>query len=92
MSTKADYTPEEWQVLYTAPPMVGLAIAAASPNGPIGVLKEMFSVGMAIAEILQKGSSNQLISALVDDMKQRGTSPEKPQMGTQHSPTALATW
>jgi hypothetical protein len=79
MSTKADYTPEEWQALYTAAPMVGLAVAASSPNGPIGVMKEMFSVGMAIGEILQKGSSNQLISSLVDDIRQRGTSPEKPQ-------------
>jgi hypothetical protein len=79
MTTKSDYTAEEWQTIFTAAPMVGLAVTAASPNGPFGVMKEMFSVGMAIGDTLQKGTSNPLISALIEDMKARGTKPDRPQ-------------
>jgi hypothetical protein len=38
----------------------------------------MFSVGMALAEVLKKGSDNSLVKALVDDMQARGTKPEQP--------------
>lgn len=79
MSTKATYTKEEWQLIFTSPSMVGLAVTAASPNGPFGVLKEMFSVGMAIGEVFQKGSKTELINALIADLKARGTKPERPQ-------------
>lgn len=79
MSKKADYTAEEWQTIVKAAPMAGLAVTLASPNGPFGVMKEMFAVGMAIADTLQKGSSNELVSALIDDLKARGTKPERPE-------------
>src|SRR5207244_10324127 len=59
--------------------MVGLAVTCASPNGPWGVLKEMLSMGMAMAEMLQKGSSNSLIAELGADLKARQTKPEPPQ-------------
>jgi hypothetical protein len=79
MSKKADYTADEWQTIVKSPPMAGLAVTLASPNGPFGVMKEMFAVGMAIAETLQKGSSNELVSSLIEDLKARGTKPERPQ-------------
>jgi hypothetical protein len=59
--------------------MVGLAVTCASPNGPWGVLKEMLSMGMAMAEMLQKGSSNPLIAELAADLKERQTKPQPPQ-------------
>ncbi len=79
MTTKADFTPDEWQAIFTAAPMAGLAVTAASPNGPFGVMKEMFAVGSSIGETLQKGSTNPLVSALIDDMKSHGTKPERAQ-------------
>jgi hypothetical protein len=78
MASKADFTADEWKSLISAMPMVGMAVAAASPSGPFGVVKEMMSVGMTIAEIVQKGSNNSLIAAVVDDIKARGTRPEAP--------------
>ena len=78
MAAKADFSPDEWKSLIAAPSMVGLAISAASPNGPFGVVKEMFAVGMAMAEVIQKGSNNPLISALCEDIKARATRPEPP--------------
>lgn len=79
MSNKSAYTAEEWQVIFKAPPMVGLAVTLASPNGPFGVMKEMFAVGMALSDTLQKGSDNELVKALIDDMKARGTTPQRPE-------------
>jgi hypothetical protein len=79
MATKSDFTPEEWKTIVAAAPMVGLAVTCASPNGPWGVMKEMLSMGMAMAEMLQKGSSNPLIAELAADLKARQTKPEPPQ-------------
>lgn len=79
MASKADFTPEEWKTIVAAAPMVGLAVTCASPNGPLGVLKEMLSMGMAMAEMLQKGSSNPLIADLAADLKARQTRPEPPE-------------
>jgi len=79
MASKSDFTSEEWKMIVAAAPMVGLAVTCASPNGPWGVLKEMLSMGMAMAEMLQKGSSNPLIADLTADLKARQTKPEPPQ-------------
>jgi hypothetical protein len=79
MPGKADFTPEEWKKIVAAAPMVGLAVTCASPNGPWGVMKEMLSMGMAMAEMLQKGSSNPLIADLAADLKARRIKPEPPQ-------------
>ena len=79
MASKADFTSEEWKTIVAAAPMVGLAVTCASPNGPWGVMKEMLSMGMAMAEMLQKGSSNPLIAELAADLKARQTKPEPPQ-------------
>jgi hypothetical protein len=69
MTTKADYTAEEWELLMKAPFMAGMAIVAASPSGPIGVVKEMFAVGRVLVEGSEESSTNELISALVSDVK-----------------------
>lgn len=79
MSDKSSYTAEEWQIIFKAAPMAGLAVTLASPNGPFGVVKEMFAVGMALHETLSQGSENTLVQALLADMKARGTTPERPQ-------------
>ena len=79
MPGKADFTPAEWKKIVAAAPMVGLAVTCASPNGPWGVMKEMLSMGMAMAEMLQKGSSNPLIADLAADLKARESKPEPPQ-------------
>jgi hypothetical protein len=79
MARKSDFTEEEWKIIVGAAPMVGLAVTCASPNGPWGVMKEMLSMGMAMAEMLQKGSSNPLIAELMADLKARQTKLEPPQ-------------
>src|SRR5215213_5767384 len=40
MTTKADFTEEEWTRLKRAPFVAGMAISLADPGGPIEALKE----------------------------------------------------
>ena len=73
MSTKTDYSAEEWGLVLKAPLMAGLAVIAASPSGPIGVVREMFAVGKVVAETKtqaegQGGLSNELLRAAVADL------------------------
>jgi hypothetical protein len=68
MSTKADYTKEEWESLLKAPLMAAMAVVAASPSGPIGVVQEMFAVGKGLMQGAE-GTTNALVGALVADMK-----------------------
>jgi hypothetical protein len=69
MATKADFTAEEWNQIRRAPFMAGLAVVAASPSGPFGVVKELFAVGKMLGEVKLQGTSNDLIKALVADIE-----------------------
>ena len=69
MTTKADYTAEEWELIMRAPFMAGMAVIAASPSGPVGVVKEMFAVGRLLAEASGESPTNELIGALISDVK-----------------------
>lgn len=68
MLTKADFTTEEWNVIRRAPFMAGLVVVAASPSGPLGVLKEMFAVSKVLADAKLHGASSDLVKALVADL------------------------
>ena len=76
MSTKADYTKEEWDLIVKSPVMASMAVIAASPSGPIGVVKEMFAVGKGLWAGAE-GTTNPLIGALIADLK-AGTRPAMP--------------
>ncbi len=80
MSANHLFTEAEWKLIVTAAPMVGIAIAAASPSGPYGIMKEMMSVSMAVQELIAKGSRNALVSALIEDYKEHRTRPDGPLM------------
>jgi hypothetical protein len=44
MTTKSDFTQDEWTALVRAPMVAGIAITLADPGGPIEVLKETTAV------------------------------------------------
>ena len=50
MSTKTDYTSDEWKAISSAPVAAGLLISLADASGPVGLAKEAIAVGKAIAE------------------------------------------
>lgn len=69
MSSKTDYSADEWKLVLKAPLMAGLAVVAASPSGPLGVLREMFAVGKVVAETKARPEGHgALLRALVVDL------------------------
>jgi hypothetical protein len=76
VSAKADYSKDEWELLMKAPMMAAMAVVAASPSGPIGIVKEMFAVGKALLEGAE-GTTNPLIAAVMADVK-AGNRPSMP--------------
>jgi hypothetical protein len=77
MTTKADYTAEEWGLLARGPFMAAMAVVVASPSGPIGVIKELSAIGRVLQEADQAGETNALVKALVSDVK-AGYRPSSP--------------
>src|SRR5262245_41779068 len=71
MAGKADFTPEEWALVQKSPLYATLAIVSAEPNGPIGVMKEMFSVAKFIAETKMKGGTNAIVTELATELSTR---------------------
>ena len=76
MTTRADFTPEEWATLRTAPAFVGGAMMAASPDGFFTSIREAFSMGSSSFSTLKAHESAPILKELmtdkeklVDDMK-----------------------
>jgi hypothetical protein len=55
MTTKADFTEDEWATLVRSPMVAGMAITLADPGGPIEVLKET----SAVVKVVTSASSEQ---------------------------------
>jgi hypothetical protein len=68
MTDKTSFTPDEWRQLLRSVSLAGVAVTAASPSGPIGVVKEMFAAGKIVARARPESSSNELIKAVAADL------------------------
>jgi hypothetical protein len=64
MTTKGDYTDEEWDALRRAPLVAGMAISLADPGGPIELTKETMA---SIKAMSQPGSDAELLVAVSQD-------------------------
>src|SRR5262245_28889725 len=69
MTTKADFTTEEWSQLLGSVMMAGMAVTLADPSGLIGMAKEGFASGSALLAAKTDPSSNALIKAVVSDLE-----------------------
>lgn len=69
MTTQADYTPEEWKSILQAPAMAGMVVMLTGQSGPFQMVKEMFAVSKALADVEKEAASNELIRALVSAAK-----------------------
>ncbi len=49
MTTRADYTDEEWEALARSPLVAGFAVSLADPGGPIELTKETMAAVRALA-------------------------------------------
>ena len=65
MSSKSDYTPEEWQLLLDVPPAVGTAVMYAGRSGA-GSIKEAMALASGILGARNGYEGNKLIESLVN--------------------------
>ena len=65
MSTKSDYSAEEWEMLLEVPPLVGTAVMVAGRSGVVGSMKESFAVASGVMEARDGFESNELIQSLI---------------------------
>lgn len=80
MTTKSDYTPEEWKLLMDIPPLVGTAVMVAGRSGVTGSMKEAFAVAQSVLGGRHGYQSNELIQSLVDARVKDGEKSEVEQM------------
>ena len=90
MTTKSDFTDEEWTRLTRAPFVAGMAISMADPGGPIEIAKE--SVAMLRAATAPT-SREQLITEIALDVQTESQQRQNPLKGykpTKDAPGDLA--
>jgi hypothetical protein len=81
MTTKADFTEEEWTRLERAPLVAGMAITFADPGGPIEAMKESMAAVKTIVDTARTGSDSELVDALANDVAEKAQRRENPLKG-----------
>jgi hypothetical protein len=69
VANKSNFTVEEWDQIRRVPTLVGLAVMAASPSGPLGVIRE----SSAASEILRTGlaeAKTELMQVVGQDVRE----------------------
>jgi hypothetical protein len=79
MSTKADYTPDQWKAIAAAPVLAGLYITISDASGLVGITKEAMAVGKAISTAAAT-SPSELVKSLGESVKAAGGRPEMPEL------------
>jgi hypothetical protein len=75
MTSKADFTEEEWTRLKRAPFIAGMAISLADPGGPIEAIKETAATLRTVTGAAESGARGELVDAVggevADEARQR---------------------
>jgi hypothetical protein len=77
MSTKADLSVDEWDLLRSSPLMASIIVVAASPSGPIGLVQESAAAGRIILEAAATAQTP-LLKTLAEDLGARMSIPKPP--------------
>jgi hypothetical protein len=81
MTTKADFTDEEWARLGRAPVVAGMAITLADPGGPIETLKESNAALHTVLDAAQSGGHGELVQAVAQDFAEKARHRQNPMAG-----------
>jgi hypothetical protein len=81
MTTKADFTDEEWDRLSRGPLVAGMAISIADPGGPIETLKETSAALRTIVDAAQTGEHGDLVQALAAEVATKAQNRQNPLAG-----------
>ncbi|MGZ8632356.1 MAG: hypothetical protein ACXWZZ_00695 [Solirubrobacteraceae bacterium] len=78
MTTKADFTEEEWVRLGRAPLVAGMAISLADPGGPIEALKESSAAIKTVLASAQSGKHGEFVQAVAADVAEKAQNRQSP--------------
>lgn len=62
MTSKADFTPQEWATVLEGPPSAGMLVATAAHGG---IFRETIAMGKAYAEARQQHGASELLDEIV---------------------------
>jgi broad specificity phosphatase PhoE len=68
MTSKTEFSTEEWTRLKRAPFVAGMAISIADPGGPIEVVKETAATLKTVREAASSGGRGELVDAVARDV------------------------
>jgi hypothetical protein len=68
MTSKADFSEDEWTRLKRAPFVAGMAISLADPGGPIEVVKETSATLKTVRDAAESGGRGELIEAIAQEV------------------------
>jgi hypothetical protein len=68
MTSKADFSEEEWTRLKRAPFVAGMAISLADPGGPIELVKETAATLKTVREAAESAGRGELVDALAREV------------------------
>ena len=81
MTTKADFTDEEWARLGRSPLVAGMAITIADPGGPIEALKETSAALKTVIDAAQTGKHGEFVQAVAADVAAKAQNRQNPLAG-----------
>ena len=68
MTSKTDFSEDEWTRLKRAPFVAGMAISLADPGGPIEVVKETAATLKTVRDARESGGRGELVDAVAQEV------------------------
>jgi hypothetical protein len=81
MTSKADFTAEEWERLGRAPLVAGMAISFADPGGPIEAVKETNAALRTVLQAAESGDHGDFVQAVAKDVAEQARNRHNPLSG-----------
>jgi hypothetical protein len=81
MTSRTDFTDEEWQRLSRAPLVAGMAISFADPGGPIEAVKETNAALKTVLRAAESGEHGDLVHAVASDVAEQARHRHNPMAG-----------
>src|SRR5215212_4412937 len=81
MTSKADFSEEDWTRLKRAPFVAGMAISLADPGGPIELVKETAATLKSVQQAADSGGGGSLVDALAKEVVAEARARKSPLQG-----------
>jgi broad specificity phosphatase PhoE len=90
VTSKTDFTDEEWTRLKRAPFVAGMAISLADPGGPIEAVKETAATLRTVLGAAEDGARGELVKAIAGEVAEDARQRRSPLAGFKPSKGAAA--